>query len=44
MTGIYTKRNHQPDVFRYDVPNETRCRILHNLRQLADDLGSRLIS
>jgi hypothetical protein len=37
MNGVYSRRNQQPDVFRYDVPNEVRCRILHNLRQLADD-------
>lgn len=40
MNGIYSTRNRQPDVFRYDIPNETRSRILHNLRQFADDLES----
>lgn len=40
MNEVYSRRSQQPDMFRYDVPNEVRSRILHNLRQLADDLES----
>lgn len=42
MSKVYSKRSFQPDVFRYDVPNEVRCRILHNLRQLSDDLENHI--
>lgn len=31
MTGIHTKRNHQPDVFPYDVKSNLHRQILQNI-------------
>ena len=40
MAQLFSRRNAQPELYRYDIPDEARRRILHTLRQITDDLAS----